>query len=115
MLPAVGQGALSVEMRRDDPRVELVAAIDDAPAHAAVDAERALLAGLRAGCAAPVGAVATASAGTMELRAAVLSPDGSQMYECTTSGPVTQARDLGADAAKTLIGQGAGRLLGDEE
>lgn len=114
MLPAVGQGALSLEMRRDDPMLALVRAIDDPLAHAAVEAERALLAGLRAGCAAPVGACATTDGNTMELRAAVLSPDGSQMYECTTSGPVTQARGLGADAARTLIGQGAGRLLGDD-
>jgi porphobilinogen deaminase len=56
--------------------------------------------------------MATVHATGMELRAAVLSPDGSQMYESTTTGPLTSP-DLGQRAADELIGQGAGRLLGE--
>ncbi len=111
MLPAVGQGALAVEMRRDDPRLPQVAGIGDELARAAVDAERALLAGLRAGCSAPVGAVARPAGDRVVLRAAVLSHDGSQMYECTTTGPLSQASAVGRGAAEDLLGQGAGRLL----
>ncbi len=113
MLPAVGQGALAVEMRRGDD-LGAVAAIDDPDSRAAVTAERALLSGLRAGCAAPVGALATVAGTTLELRAAVVSPDGSQMYECVMSGSVNHAYDIGAKAADELIGQGAGRLLGED-
>jgi hydroxymethylbilane synthase len=112
MLPAVGQGALGVEMLRDHPEFDAVATIGDATSRIAVSAERDLLAGLRAGCSAPVGAMATVHATGMELRAAVLSPDGSQMYESTTTGPLTSP-DLGQRAADELIGQGAGRLLGE--
>ena len=113
MLPAVGQGALSIEMRAGDARIPEVAAIDDARARAAITAERALLAGLRAGCAAPVGALAVHNGDILELRAAVLSPDGTRMYECVMSGSVQQPYDIGVNAATELIGQGAGQLLGE--
>ncbi len=115
MLPAVGQGALAVEMRSDDPRAGLIGALDDAAARTQVLAERAMLAGLRAGCSAPVGAATTSAGGTVTLRAAVLSLDGSQMYECTTTGSADDAREVGRRAADDLIGQGAGRLLGRDE
>ncbi len=111
MLPAVGQGALAVEMRVDDPRLDAVAGIDHEASRAAVVAERALLAGLRAGCSAPVGVLAEIGPNTLGLRAAVLSEDGSQMYECTTTGSWSDAHSVGRRAADTLIGQGAGRIL----
>jgi hydroxymethylbilane synthase len=114
MLPAVGQGALGIEMRAGDDRAAQVSLIDDAHARAAVTAERALLAGLRAGCAAPVGALALCSGDIVELRAAVLSPDGARMYECVMSGSVHQPYDIGVNAATELIGQGAGELLGEK-
>ena len=113
MLHAVGQGALAVEMRSDDPRLPAVAALDDAGTRAEVTAERALLAGLRAGCSAPVAAAATASGDDLTLQAAVLSLDGSQMYECTMTGPLSDAEGVGRRAAELLIGQGAAQLLGD--
>ena len=113
MLPAVGQGALAVEMRGHDGQLADVATIDDPDSRAAVTAERSLLRGLRAGCAAPVGALATVTGNAMELRAAVVSADGSQMYECVMSGSVDHAYDIGVQAADELIGQGAGRLLGE--
>ncbi|MEZ5119740.1 MAG: hydroxymethylbilane synthase [Candidatus Nanopelagicales bacterium] len=112
MLPAVGQGALGVEMLRDHPAAATVGAISHTATLAAVTAERALLAGLRAGCSAPVGALADVTGGELELRAAVLSHDGSQMYECTTTGSLLDP-EVGQRAAEDLIGQGAGRLLGE--
>jgi len=115
MLPAVGQGALAVEMRSDDPRAGVIGTLDDPVARAQVLAERAMLAGLRAGCSAPVGAAATSDGRTVTLRAAVLSTDGSQMYECTTTGPAADARQVGRRAAADLIGQGAGQLLGRDD
>jgi hydroxymethylbilane synthase len=113
MLPAVGQGALSLEMRRDDDRADQVGLLDDPAARAEVVAERALLAGLRAGCAAPVGARAHHERGQVRLAAAVLSPDGLEMYTCRVSGDAQRAADIGSEAAQDLIGQGAGRLLGE--
>jgi hydroxymethylbilane synthase len=69
MVPAPGQGALAVECRSDDAElVGLLASIDHAATRVAVTAERSLLAALEAGCSAPVGAYATAHAGTGRLR-----------------------------------------------
>ena len=71
MLPAPAQGALAVEARTGEDSVELaraVAALDDEPTRLAVTAERALMARLGAGCAAPVGAWAHLRGGDQEQR-----------------------------------------------
>ena len=71
MLPAPAQGALAVEARAGEDSVELaraVAALDDEPTRLAVTAERALMARLGAGCAAPVGAWAHLRGGGQEQR-----------------------------------------------
>jgi hydroxymethylbilane synthase len=73
MLPAVGQGALGLECRADDAATQAaLKLLDDPPSHACVLAERALLAALRAGCLAPVGAWARADAGAIDLYCVVL-------------------------------------------
>ena len=81
MLPAPGQGALAVETRIDDvPLLTVIGLLDDASTRASVLAERALLARLEAGCAAPVGALAEVVEGEdgpeLSLRAVVGSIDG---------------------------------------
>lgn len=81
MLPAPGQGALAVECRADDAEVRAVLAeLDDPFTRHCVVAERALLARLEAGCAAPVGALAEVVLGDdgdeLSLRAVAASPDG---------------------------------------
>jgi hydroxymethylbilane synthase len=69
MVPAPGQGALAVECRADDDELAaLLATIDHPGTHAAVTAERSLLAALEAGCSAPVGAYAVGQAGTGRLQ-----------------------------------------------
>lgn len=114
MLPAVGQGALAVQMRAGDPLAASIATVDHAMTRACVVAERQLLASLRAGCAAPVGALCRVVDSALELRAAVLSADGSTMYDCLTTGPVDDPVSVGRRAAEDLIGLGADRLLGDD-
>ena len=75
MLPAVGQGALGIECRDDDASTRAaLTALDDSVTHAAVLAERALLAHLRGGCLAPIGAIGRATGNQIELSAVVLSP-----------------------------------------
>src|SRR5438045_3630686 len=79
MLPAVGQGALAIETRSDDARAQsLLAPLNHPESHQAVLAERSLLLELRAGCLAPVGAIAQVEAGKLALEAVVLSVDGAQ-------------------------------------
>ena len=109
MLPAPGQGALAVECL--DARAELadlLAALDDRAARAAVTAERSLLAALQAGCSAPVGGYA---AGTEELRlrAVVVAADGETALRSSAGGPADEAERLGREVAAELLRSGAGR------
>jgi hydroxymethylbilane synthase len=115
MLPAVGQGALAIECRVDDDATRAaVAPMDDPTAHAAVIAERSLLAHLRGGCMAPVGAFGQIVEGQLQLSAVVLSADGSQRIAASDSAPVFDliaAPALGLRVAEKLLGQGAARLI----
>jgi hydroxymethylbilane synthase len=112
MLPAVGQGALGLECRRDDATtVALLAPLNDVPTRAAVLAERALLRGLGGGCLVPIGALGTVEGATIQLRGCVLSADGSQRIEGDVGGPVPDAEGLGQQLAEVLLRQGARELL----
>ncbi len=111
MLPAPGQGALAVQCRADDAQtLALLAAIEHAPSRAAVNAERAFLAGLGGGCAAPVAAYAQVEAGETALQARVLSPDGHNRIDLTgrDADPLTLGRRLASQA----LSLGAADLLG---
>jgi len=126
---APGQGALALEIRTEDAETHSVVgraveAVDDPFTHAAVLAERGVLAALEAGCAAPIGARATVTSSRLELTAVVYRPDGSQRmtasheldtagmdidqltaYAATLSGPVSrELLDAGAAALAPLGG-----------
>jgi hydroxymethylbilane synthase len=114
MLPAPAQGALAVECRVDDPTLfDLVSTVDDPATRAAVDAERALLAALEAGCSAPVAGLAEETAtGEIHLRGAVLSPDGRRALRLARSGTLADAAALGRRLADDLLRAGADTVLG---
>ena len=101
MLPAPAQGAVGIETLADAPARAAVARIDDAETHAAVRAERALLAGLRADCHSPVAALAFPKDGGLLLSAQLLSPDGAEAVEGQMSGADPDA--LGAALARDLL------------
>ena len=112
MLPAPAQGALAVVCRADDFALQAtLAALDDASAHAEVDAERSLLCALGGGCAIPVGAAARRIGGTLRLSAGVFSIDGRQQIRVETDG--SDATALGALAARRLLAAGADALLAE--
>ena len=115
MLPAVGQGALGIEARAGDAATcELLAEVlDDTDTHAAVLAERALLATLRGGCLAPVGGLGIVENEQLHLTGVVLSGDGKQRIESRQSGGLTAAAEVGRRAAEELIEQGASKLIAD--
>jgi hydroxymethylbilane synthase len=120
MLPAPGQGALAVECRRDQPVLEadVRAAVDDRHTRAAVTAERALLAGLEAGCSAPVGALAEVAEGDdgeeLWLRAVALSPDGAVAVRRSATGSPTDAEKLGRGLAQEMLDDGASTLIEEQ-
>jgi hydroxymethylbilane synthase len=112
MLPAVGQGALGIECRADDADAAAAAArLDDAASHAAVLAERSLLAHLRGGCLAPVGARAHIDDDSLHLSAVVLSVDGRERLEASGTATPGEAVELGCRVAELLLDQGAAELL----
>ncbi len=111
MIPAPGQGALAVECSAADPALaELLACADDPGSRAATTAERAVLAGLRAGCHAPVGAYAVA-AGLLRLTASVIGDDGAPPVTAGGTAPPGEAERLGLQVARELLGRGAGRYV----
>lgn len=111
MLPAPGQGALAIQCRAGDRAVlELLAAVEHAMVRAAVSAERAFLAALGGGCAAPIAAHAWADpAGVLLMTALVARPDGRQVVQVRGSGadPQQLAAELAAEARR----QGAAEIL----
>lgn len=112
MLPAVGQGALGIECRADDTATRAaLQSIDDADTHAAVLAERSLLAHLRGGCLAPIGALAQNQNGFLRLVAAVLRPDGSTRLTASEAASADDAERLGQHVAQSLLAQGAAELI----
>jgi len=113
MLPAPGQGALGVEVCADRTELrDLCAALDDAPTHWAIRAERALLKSLGGGCQVPMAALATLDgSGTLTLEGAVFATDGLRVIRQTLSGPQHEAERIGSTLASHLRAQGADRLL----
>jgi len=115
MLPAIGQGAMGIELRRGDARVEaLIAPLHDPGTARCVRAERAMNRQLGGGCQLPVAGFAELKAGGVRLRGLVSRPDGSEiLYE--------EASTLAADAASARtqaqpragIGAGVGAAAGD--
>jgi hydroxymethylbilane synthase len=103
MLPAPGQGALAVEVRRDDPEIlALLRRVDVADAREAVTAERALMGRLGTGCRAPAAALATVVRGRVVLDGLLAGEDGRVMRRRRGSAPVGAARWLGCCVADRL-------------
>jgi hydroxymethylbilane synthase len=111
MIPAPGQGALAVECAATNPALaELLACADDPDSRAATTAERAVLAGLQAGCHAPVGAYATVT-GALRLTASVIGDDGTPPVTAGAAGPAGEAELIGREVARELLRRGAGRYV----
>ncbi len=112
MLPQVAQGALAVECREgDDATAEVLFGIDDPALHRAVDAERAYLRHLGAGCDLACGALATFGNGGLELQALLASLDGKTVLRARVSGADPAA--LGEEAGREILeAQGGRSLLG---
>jgi hydroxymethylbilane synthase len=112
MLPAVGQGALAVEVRADDAFVlELVKALDHPGTRAGITAERAFLQTLGGGCRVPIAAYGRVEDGKLVLDGLVSSPDGRKVLRGRVEGSSDEAEALGRKLAERLLAQGAEELL----
>ena len=101
MLPCVGQAALGIEIRENDPRLERIcAALNDAETNACVTAERTFLQGMGGGCQLAVGAYGQIA--NDELRLSAISFLGPKPVRGETSGSIQTAAELGRDLAQRL-------------
>jgi hydroxymethylbilane synthase len=113
LLPAVGQGALALECRADDPSTrDCLAALDDPPSAAAVAAERGFLRAIGGDCNTPLAAHATVTGAALELRAQVSDLEGVRWLEDTAGGAARDAEAVGRALATRLLARGAGDLIG---
>jgi len=112
LLPAVGQGALCIEIREDDPEAaRRTAILDHAASHTAVRAERAFLRKLGGSCQVPMAALGTLEEGDLTLQGLVASLDGTRIVRDRFSGPDDDPEGLGFDLAESLISRGANDIL----
>ncbi len=107
MVPAIGQGALGVEIRSGDERtLESLAPLHDARAAAEVEAERSLLRALGGGCEIPIGAHAATLDGDLRMVAGASSATGGPV-RVWGEAPAGDAEALGAKVAAKLVEAGA--------
>ena len=112
MLPAVGQGALCVETRSEDPVITpLIRPLDHDATHWAVLAERSFLTRLEGGCQVPIAGHATLEDGQLRLTGLVSDLQGQTVVRETLTGPVGQAEAIGLDLAEQLLDRGARTIL----
>ena len=114
MLPAIGQGALGLELRRDNHNMKsILAFLDHYPTRVAVEAERSFLLELRGSCELPVAAHARLDGKVVYLDALVASPDGKRVFRNSIEGPADEAGLIGARLARMLLDSGAQQILDD--
>ena len=112
LLPAMGQGAVGIETRKNDVDNQiLLADMDDEETHYALDAERALVSQLEGGCNVPIGSFATLNEDQITLTGLVASLDGKTMYKKELTDLKTNAVALGRKMGNELIEMGADRIM----
>lgn len=111
-LPAIGQGALGIESRRDDPEVnDQISFLNDPESAYCVAAERALLIRLEGGCQTPIAGYATLHGDRLTLDGLVASVDGRRVIRARRTGKSSEAEVLGIAVAEALLAKGADQIL----
>lgn len=111
-LPAIGQGAIGIECRADDPEInEILSALHDDETGLCVTAERAMNARLNGGCQVPIAGFAQLQGEQLFMRGLVGNPDGSVLYRAERTGGLDQAEVIGRLIAEDLLAQGADKIL----
>ncbi|MEQ9358198.1 MAG: hydroxymethylbilane synthase [Coleofasciculus chthonoplastes F3-SA18-01] len=111
-LHAVGQGALGIECRGDDPEIlDVLKAIEHSPTAQRCYAERAFLRELEGGCQVPIGVNTEIKGNSLILTGMVARLDGTSLIKDTVTGEATEAEALGVELAQLLRQQGAQEIL----
>ena len=111
-LPAIGQGAIGIECRLDDPEINaMLSVLHDSETGVCVSAERAMNARLSGGCQVPIAGFALLRGAQLFMRGLVGSPDGKVIYRAERTGTQNQAEAIGIMIAEDLLAQGADEIL----
>jgi hydroxymethylbilane synthase len=111
MCPAIGQGALAIEVRAGEQRADF---LEHPATRAAIAAERTVMRVLGGGCKLPVGAHAWMVAGMLGMRALVASPDGGRIVETFDAGRAGETpEELGHRVSEELLAKGAKSILAE--
>lgn len=112
MLPAIGQGALGLELRIDDQDLlDGISFLNHPFTASAVEAERAFLLTLEGGCQVPIGGYAVADDKKVTLTGLIASVDGKQILKEDISGTPETAKEIGTRLAEKLLGMGGREIL----
>lgn len=111
-IPAVGQGALGIEINasRTD-LIEILAPLNHIDTQLCVEAERGFSRALAGSCTVPLGAYATKQGDTISMQGFVASVDGQQMLKESVTGDAVLAEKLGQQLAQQLVARGADKIL----
>ncbi len=111
-LPAIGQGAVGLECRIDDARVNnLIQPLHHKETGYRVMAERAMNTRLNGGCQVPIAGFAELSHDALLLRGLVGTVDGSEIIRAEIAGPIANAQEMGDVLGEDLLARGAGKIL----
>jgi hydroxymethylbilane synthase len=112
MLPAVGQGALGLQIRKTDVDLaKTCAVLNDATTAAEVTAERSFLRALGGGCRLPIAALGKLDNERLSLEGMVAAPNGSTMIREKINGTINEAEELGKKLVEIILEKGGKKLL----
>lgn len=113
-LPAVGQGAIGIECRRDDEFINnLISPLNDPETSVCVQAERAFLKKLEGGCQVPIAAYARIEGGSLVIDGLVGSLSGNRLIRGHTEGRKEECEELGTKLAEDILSRGAKEILNE--
>lgn len=112
LMPAIGQGALGLEVRRDNTTtIDLIRFLNHGPTEMTVRAERAFLRELEGGCQVPIAAIGSLNDEKLHLRGMVANLDGTEVLKDEITGEKDKAEELGITLAKRLLDAGGREIL----
>jgi hydroxymethylbilane synthase len=112
MLPAVGQGALCIEIRKNDDNIaKHIAYLDHSITREVVMGERAFLKKLEGGCQIPIAGHGKAEKNVFTISGLIADLEGKRIIKDTLSGPLESSEEIGTALAEKLLSKGAKQLL----
>jgi len=113
-IPAVGQGALGIEIRHEDRAARKIAdSLNDRETSIAVRAERSFMKRLEGGCQVPIGAIGKVEGGKITLTGFIADVDGKRMVKASDSDHIDRCQELGVRLAEKLLNMGGKSILVD--